>query len=291
MDQYAVDIGHSVLPDLEWHAINGVSTFLREPRQVMESLAADHKSTLDLVPMSVSLLLKHYDDNEQQLQEINGKLTTIGMKAKLEKYKNKLVQESTIIATYLNPQIPKPTNPAKLKLVVDLVRNSLQRRYSAKVSSHQSIEQEVAGNSLFAAMFQLQRDVAGNGNEVDQYLSIGVFHSSGFIDVLSWWLAQKESLPGHYQMAMDYHGTPATSTPSKRVNSAAGREFTCTRQSLSLSMFIMTMCLRLWMNAGILKVPANRAQAMAALGQDSTNNVESVVQELEEEQEEWDEDP
>ncbi len=43
------------------------------------------------------------------------------------------------------------------------------------------------------------------------------------------------------------------------------------------------------MNAGILKVPANRAQATAALGQDGTNNVESVVQELEEEQEEWDE--
>jgi hypothetical protein len=54
-------------------------------------------------------------------------------------------------------------------------------------------------------------------------------------------------------------------------------------------MFIMTMCLRSWMNVGILKVPANRAQATAALGQDGTNNVESVVQELEEEHEEWDE--
>jgi hypothetical protein len=49
----------------------------------MESLTADHKSTLDLVPMSVSLLLKHCDDSEQQLQEIDGKLTAIGMKAKL----------------------------------------------------------------------------------------------------------------------------------------------------------------------------------------------------------------
>jgi len=37
------------------------------------------------------------------------------------------------------------------------------------------------------------------------------------------------------------------------------------------------MCLRSWMNASILKVPANQAQAMAALGQDDTNNVESVV--------------
>jgi len=57
----------------------------------MESLAADHKLTLDLVPMSISLLLKHCDNSEQQLQEINNKLTAIGMKVKLEKYKNKLV--------------------------------------------------------------------------------------------------------------------------------------------------------------------------------------------------------
>jgi len=157
------------------------------------------------------------------------------------------------------------------------------------MNSHQSIKQEAAGNSLFAAMFQLQRDVGGNGDEVDQYLSIGVVQSSGFIDVLSWWSTQKESLSGHYQMAMDYHRTPATSMPSERVNSIAGREFTCTWQSLSSSVFIMTMCLRSWMNVDILKVPANQAQATATLGQDDTNNVESVIQELEEEQEEWDE--
>ncbi len=86
-------------------------------------------------------------------------------------------------------------------------------------------------------------------------------------------------------MAMDYRGTPATSTPSERVNNAAGRKFTRTRQSLLSSMFIMTMCLHSWMNASILKVPTNRAQAAIALGQDGANNVESVVQELEEEQE------
>jgi hypothetical protein len=108
-------------------------------------------------------------------------------------------------------------------------------------------------------------------------LSIGVIQSSGFIDVLSWWSAQKESLPSHYQMAMDYHGMPTTSTPSEWVNSTTGREFTCTRQSLLSSVFIMTMCLLSWMNAGILKVPANRAQATAALGQDSANNVELIV--------------
>ncbi len=132
-------------------------------------------------------------------------------------------------------------------------------------------------------MFQLQRGVSGNSNEVDQYLLIGVVQSSGFIDVLLWWSAWKESLSGHYQMAMDYHGTPVTVTPSEWVNSAAGREFTCTRQLLLSSVFIMTMCLHSWMNAGILKVPTNRAQATVALEQDDGNNVQSVVQELEEE--------
>ncbi len=65
MDQYAANIDHGVLPDLEWHAIDDVSMFLRAPRQIMESLAADHKLTLDLVPMFFSLLLKHCDDSEQ----------------------------------------------------------------------------------------------------------------------------------------------------------------------------------------------------------------------------------
>jgi hypothetical protein len=60
-------------------------------RQVMESLATDHKPTLDLVPMFFSLLLKHCDDNEQQLQEISSKLMAIRMKAKFKKYKSKLV--------------------------------------------------------------------------------------------------------------------------------------------------------------------------------------------------------
>lgn len=103
MDQYQDDIGHDILTDSQWQAINGVSTFLCTPRQVMESLAADHKSTLNLVPMSVSLLLKHFDDNEQQLQQIDNTLMTVGMKPKFKMYESKLVQEPAIIAAYLNP--------------------------------------------------------------------------------------------------------------------------------------------------------------------------------------------
>lgn len=64
---------------------------------------------------------------------------------------------------------------------------------------------------------------------------------------------------------MDCLGTLVTSTPSERVNSVAGREFTSMRQSLSSSVFIMVMCLRSWMNAGILKVPVHRAAAATAI--------------------------
>jgi hypothetical protein len=38
------------------------------------------------------------------------------------------------------------------------------------VSSCQSIEQEAACNLLFVAIFQLQRDIGANDEEVDQYL-------------------------------------------------------------------------------------------------------------------------
>jgi hypothetical protein len=55
------------------------------------------------------------------------------------------------------------------------------------VSSRQSIEQETTSNLLFAAMFQLQRSISGNDDKVDQYLSIDVVQSLGFIDVLLWW--------------------------------------------------------------------------------------------------------
>jgi hypothetical protein len=49
MEQLKDDIGCGALSDEQWQSIGVVSTFQRAPRQVMESLAADRKSTLDLV--------------------------------------------------------------------------------------------------------------------------------------------------------------------------------------------------------------------------------------------------
>jgi hypothetical protein len=68
-------ISCGALSDEQWHGIGVVSTFLWAPRQVMESLAADRKSTLDLVPMLFTLLIKYCDDGEAALKAVNPNLT------------------------------------------------------------------------------------------------------------------------------------------------------------------------------------------------------------------------
>ncbi len=111
---------------------------------------------------------------------------------------------------------------------------------------------------FFAAMFEQLQNVGDEiGDQVKKYLSLGVVTSSSFIDMMEWWTVRKDAFPAHYQMATDYLGTPATSMPSKRVNSMAGREFIAAKQSLSSSVFIQTMCLHSWIDARVIKVPSN----------------------------------
>ncbi|OAE30811.1 hypothetical protein AXG93_857s1140 [Marchantia polymorpha subsp. ruderalis] len=150
------NIGQSALQDSQWHVIASVSSLFCASRQVMESLAADCKSALDLVSLSVAMLIKHCNDNEHNLQEIHDALTAIPMKMKLQSYEKKPVQEPSIIATYLNPQTPKPTNLAEQMIVIEIVRNVLQRSNCAKISSTKSkdLPSEASCNLLFATMFQ-----------------------------------------------------------------------------------------------------------------------------------------
>ena len=71
MLQHETEIGTGPLSDSEWMKILGaVMKFLRAPQQVMESLAADKKSSLDLVQLSVAHLIKHCETNEEQLKEV-----------------------------------------------------------------------------------------------------------------------------------------------------------------------------------------------------------------------------
>ncbi len=290
MNLYNDTIGVDVLSDEQWERIDVVTAFLRPPRQVMESLAADRKTFLDLVSTSITHLIKHCENGETTFKDTNQDLTTAGMKAKLQQYEKLLVQEPTIVAAYLNPQLPRPTDLTAMGQITALIRSQILRRYSNIVAAPTPRPDRV--DTLFAAMFEQVQNVGDEiGDEVEKYLSLGVVTSSSFIDVMEWWTARKDVFPAHYQMATDYLGTPATSTPSERVNSMAGREFTATRQSLSSSVFIQTMCLRSWIDARVIKVPSNRAKVAVdiekALGDGATANVAAIFDQIAVEQDHW----
>jgi hypothetical protein len=123
--QFNEGIGHGALSDEEWNAVEAVSAFLHFSRQVMESLAADRKPTIDLVSPSFTLLLTHCDTYEHTISQLANELTAVDMKNKLVAYKGNLLAEPTIIAAYLNSQIPKPKEPEELKRMLDLVRSTL----------------------------------------------------------------------------------------------------------------------------------------------------------------------
>ena len=237
MNLYNNEIGVGVLSDDQWERIDVVTTFLRPPRQVMESLAAYRKTSLDLVSASITHLIKYSDNGEIALKGIAQDLTATGMKAKLKHCEKLLVQEPAIVAAYLNPQLPRPTDPAAMGQITALIRSLIQHRYSNIVAAPTPRPDRI--DMLFTAMFEQVQNVGEEiGNEVEKYLSLGIVTLSLFIDVMEWWTAQKDVFPAHYQTATDYLGTPATSTPSERMNSVAGREFTTARQSLSSSVFI-----------------------------------------------------
>ncbi len=100
-----------MLSDDQWEHIIVVTTLLRPPHQVMESLAADRKTFLDLVFASITHLIKHCENGETTLKHIDQDLTAAGMKAKLQQYEKPFVQKPIIMAAYLNLQLPKSTDP------------------------------------------------------------------------------------------------------------------------------------------------------------------------------------
>jgi hAT family C-terminal dimerisation region len=262
------------------------------------------------VQISVAALLNHCDSSDMELEEtIEGSVSVANMKSKFEAYERKLVQLPAIVASYLNPQIQKPTDAVKLKDLKATIRTVLKNRYSDKLHAIEPRPGSIpSSKSVFEVLFSGRSSggvvVGGSsresdvddpclGDEVDRYLAMGIVEAESFIDVIQWWIARKDKLPAHYHMAMDYLGTPATSTPSERVNSMAGREFTAARQSLSSEIFVKTMCLRSWMNLGIISIPQDRHKAITtmaapAVGRPTAEeSIDSVVDMIETEQNEW----
>lgn len=70
-----------------------------------------------------------------------------------------------------------------------------------------------------------------------------------------------------------------------KKNSMAGREFTTVWQSLSSSVFIDTMCLRLWLDSHVLDILTNRRNFVAS--QATVHNIDDKIETIGLEQEKW----
>jgi hypothetical protein len=84
MNLYNDEINVDVLSDDQWEHIVAMTAFLCPPCQVMESLMANRKTSLDLVSVSITHFIKHCENGETVLKDINQDLTATGMKAKLQ---------------------------------------------------------------------------------------------------------------------------------------------------------------------------------------------------------------
>jgi hypothetical protein len=91
MNLYNDEIGVDVHSDDQWERIAAVTAFLRPPRQVMESLATDRKTYLDLVFASITHFIKHCENGETTFKNTDQDLIMVGMKTKLQQYKKFLV--------------------------------------------------------------------------------------------------------------------------------------------------------------------------------------------------------
>jgi hypothetical protein len=183
MGRYEVVIGVGQLSNAQSGYIEGLTGFMLFPRQVMASLSAERKSTLDLLPLTLTHLLNHCNDGEAGLQEIDLNLTPTRMKSELERYRSLLVQEPAIVAAYLKPQLPKPTVPIEQAKLMLTIRAVLQRRYSTEMAAQEPQLSEDDGHSLFANLLGRQSSAVRPtvGDEVDPYISMGVASASSFI--------------------------------------------------------------------------------------------------------------
>lgn len=115
-------IESSALTMSNWALVRAIFTFLRQPRQFMERLSFNRRTALDLVPLSIHMLIKHCNDDEERLQEIVLALTTKQMKGMEKLYRIRLFQEPAILCAYLNPQISRCIKPVELSTLLELIQ-------------------------------------------------------------------------------------------------------------------------------------------------------------------------
>jgi hypothetical protein len=131
MVQHRDDLGTGPFTDLEWTKVSAEMNFLWVPRQVMESLAANRKSSLDLVQLRIAYLIKHCETKEVQLQDIDYHEGQVGAVS------DKACAASCNCGGILESANPQAIRPSKLHQLKDRTHAMLREHYADKMKIYE----------------------------------------------------------------------------------------------------------------------------------------------------------
>lgn len=132
------------------------------------------------------------------------------------------------MATILHPQLKTlkfAEENEKLQTIRDL--KQMLADVSIDETSSRNTTRRKSSDSVFSDFFDDEYDI----DEVEMYVAFKV-SSTTEIDLLKWWTDHREAFPKLYKIAMFVHAIPATSAPSERKFSIAGKILNCLRSSL-----------------------------------------------------------
>lgn len=142
--------------------------------------------------------------------------------------KNFVLDKFHRMATILHPQLKTlkfAEENEKLQTIRDL--KQMLADVSIDETSSRNTTRRKSSDSVFSDFFDDEYDI----DEVEMYVAFKV-SSTTEIDLLKWWTDHREAFPKLYKIAMFVHAIPATSAPSERKFSIAGKILNCLRSSL-----------------------------------------------------------
>lgn len=135
------------------------------------------------------------------------------------------------MATFLHPQF-KSLKFAEEYFKLITVRDIKELVATVTVSTEtNTLRRKISSsNSIFSDFLDDEHDL----DEVELYTAYKV-NATTNVDVLNWWSDHRESFPKLYSVATFVHAITATSAPSERRFSLAGKVLNCLRTSLDPS--------------------------------------------------------
>lgn len=133
------------------------------------------------------------------------------------------------VATFLHPQLKslKFAEENDRSIAIRDAKQMISTISITQTNAESSMRRKSSTDSVLSDYF----DDDFEADEIDMYSAYRVATSTE-IDMLVWWEEHRESFPKLYHLSSFIHSIPATSAPSERKFSLAGKILNCLRSSL-----------------------------------------------------------